>query len=270
MALAKQRSPRFEITVKRKFEIAEMCEMFVSKHLKYAYLVILSIFSFLVCWTFATVAASAWATNIPFSSFGAAEQCAEDAFSSTILPSNGGCLYAYYLSLTVFGVIVITLSLFELKEQAIVQLTLGLMRFAAVVVIITYCIVRLAQGGDACLDAMEASNFTSISMNLMSDITMKFDVDGWLIAVPVISFAFLFHTGLSSLTHPIKQKSHLSWLLVAMFAVSSVCYLSLGVVVPLWFRASIQETCTLNWVSACGDIITCPHTCTHMHTQTHR
>ena len=251
--LTDKEHPKFEVTVKRKFEIAEMCEIFVSKYLKYAYLVLVSVFGFLACWSFSTVAASAWSINIPYR-IGAAEQCSEEAFFHNVLPS-GGCLYAYYLSLTLFGVIVVTLSLFDLKEQAIVQLAMGVLRFTAVAAIVIYCVVRLVQDGDACLDIMEASNFsTPLVINVgMKATVLHFDIKGWVVAVPIFVFAFLFHTGISSLTHPIKQKSHLSWLLVAMFTVSTVCYLSLGVVVPLWFRASIQETCTLNWVSAWGD-----------------
>lgn len=240
--------PKFEITIKRKFEISELCEIFVHKYVKYAYLIMLTIYSFLATWSYSTVAGSAWAVNIPFHHFGAAEKCQQDAFLHHALPS-GGCQSAYYFCLFLFAIIVVTLSLFDLKEQAFVQITLGILRFITVAIIVIYCIVRLAEGGDACRDSLHITN-SSIPINVeMKFPVVKFDPKGWVVAIPIFIYAFLFHTGISALTHPIKQKAYLNWLLVAMYVASLLSYLSLGVVVPLWFRASIQETCTLNWVS---------------------
>ena len=251
MSAAKDHLPKFEITVKRKFELAELCEIFVNKYLKFAYLVMFGLFGFLACWSFATVAATAWSINIPLN-FGAAEQCSEAAFFHNTIPS-GGCLYAYYFSLAMFALIVVTLSLVDLKEQAIVQLILGVMRFVTVGAILIYCIVRLAEGGDACLDKFEETNLSSYVIETLNvgieDTVVNFDMRGLVLAVPVFTFAFLFHTGIASLTHPIREKKYLHWLLVVMFVAATMSYLGLGVIVPLWFRASIQETCTLNWVS---------------------
>lgn len=246
VSATKDHLPKFEITVKRKYEISELCDIFVHKYLKYAYLVLFGLFGFLACWSFSTVAGSAWASRIPFN-FGATEQCSETAFLHTVLPS-GGCRYAYYFSLFLFALIVVTLSLVDLKEQAFIQLALGVMRFTTIFAILVYCIVRLAEGGDACIDKLGTNSTAPLNIRL-KDIVFKFDAKGWVVAIPVFSFAFLFHTGIASLTHPIKQKKHLHWLLVCMFVASTISYLSLGVIVPLWFGAAIQETCTLNWVS---------------------
>ena len=237
--------PRFEITVRRKFEISELSEIFVSKHIKWAFLALLSIDNFLAMWSFATVAASAWATNIPIHGhIGAAEQCSDVAFTSTILPS-GGCLYAYYFFLTLFGAIVVTLSLFDLKEQAVIQVTMGVLRFTAIAAIIIYCIVKLSEGGNVCLDEMD-SNSTSTGS---SHSVLGFNWKGWVVAIPVFVYAYIFQSAIPSLTYPVRQKQYLQWLIVAVFVVTTTCYFSLGVVVPLWFNASIEETCTLNWVS---------------------
>lgn len=242
--------PEFEITLKRKFEPVELCEIFVGKWFKYIYLVVVVIYCFLASWSFSTVAGSAWATNIPYN-FGALNICESDAFQHRVLPA-GGCLYSYYFSVFLFGVIVVTLSLLDLKEQALVQLFLGSLRFITVGIIIIYAIVRLAEGGNVCeKSAFEFVNSTVTHVHIISfqDIVVKFDPKGWLTAIPVFTYAFLLHLGISSLTHPIKQKKYLSWLMTAMFLAALFCYMSLGVVVPLWFKATIQETVTLNWVS---------------------
>lgn len=226
-----------------------MCQIFYNKYLKYAYLVVLSLHNFLVRWSFAAVAASAWAVNIPFRNFGAVEMCEEDAFLNHILPT-GGCLYAYYFSLMIFAVIVVTLSLFELKQQVIIQLILGGLRFVIIISMVIYSIVQLAEGGDACLERLdvELPNLTTPFNIAMSTEVLKFNPRGLLLAIPIFSYAYLFHTGLSSLSHPIRPKEHLRWLVLSVFIVAFMCYFFLGISVSLWFRASIQETSTLSWV----------------------
>ena len=249
--------PKFEITLKRKFEPVELCEIFFNRWMKYLYLIITVIYCFLALWSFATVAGSAWAINIPLN-FGASCQCDDTAFQHNILP-GGGCLFAYYFSVFLFGIIVVTLSLVDLKEQALVQVFLGMLRFITVAAIVIYSIVKLAEGGEVCerqfhqLNTSAHPNVTLADIRFISvrDVVLKFDVRGWLTSIPVFTYAFLLHSGIPAMTHPIKQKGYLHWLTTAMFVTAGVCYFSLGVVVPLWFRASVQETITLNFVSEC-------------------
>lgn len=246
---ANGKHPRFEISQHRKFEVSELCHIFFNKYLKYAYLVFVSLHNFLVRWSFAAVAASAWAVNIPFRNFGAVEMCEEDAFLNHVLPA-GGCLYAYYFFLTIFAVIVVTLSLFDIKQQVYIQVILGSLRFITIFSMVIYSIVQLVEGGDACLESLELDlpNFTTPFNIAMSTEVFKFNPRGWLLAIPVFWYAYLFHTGLSSLSHPIKPKKHLRWLVLSVFIAAFLCYFLLGIVLSLWFRASIQETSTLNWV----------------------
>ena len=264
LALSDTKTPVFEITVERKFEPVELSELFVGKWFKYLYLSVVTIYSFLSCWSFATVAASAWASNIPYN-FATLNICVSDAFHHQILP-KAGCLSSYYFSIFLFGIIVVFLSILDLKEQAVVQIFLGSARFLTVGAVVIYSIVKLSQGGDACLASSSPANWTydndsnsSLSAFILTehnatrytsykDIVLKFDPKGWVAAIPVFTFAFIIHTGISSLSHPVKQKKYLHWMLAAMYLTALVSYMSLGVVVPLWFKSSVQETVTLNWV----------------------
>ena len=152
--------------------------------------------------------------------------------------------------------IVVFLSVLDLKEQVWVQVSLGCMRFLTVGAVVIYSIVKLSHGGDACADIDDNStwfyNTTAINATRYisyRDIVVKFDLKGWVSAIPVFTYAYIIHTGISSLSHPIRQKKYLHWMLAAMSTTALVSYMSLGVVVPLWFKASVQETITLNWVS---------------------
>ena len=192
--------------------------------------------------------------------------CHDTAFHHHLLPVNpNGCLRSYYFSLFLFGVMVVTLSLLHLKELSIVQLFMGLLRFLTVGLIIIYTIVRAIQGGDGCIESSAPSYsyndsaliidpFFNISSNAteiepFKDFVVKFDPKGWLATIAVFSYAFIIHFGVASLTHPVKNKKHLRWMVVGMFSTALVCYMGLGVVAPLWFKADVQETVTLNFVS---------------------
>ncbi len=241
--------PNFEITIHRKFEQVEMCEIFYNKWIKYLYLLVLTIYQFLALWSACTVAGSAWASNLPFN-YTTIKQCGESDFQQTLLPPEP-CLNSYYVSLTIFGVIVILLSLLDLKEQAIVQVVLGLLRFVTVGAIVIYSIVKISQSGNKCLEeGLPHFNETPYLTNgTHSPLIEKFNFLGWISAIPVLTYAFIFHGGLAAMTHPVKQKKYLHWLLLTVFAATGVCYFSIGIFLPLWFRVEIQETCTLNWAS---------------------
>lgn len=253
--------PIFEITAERKFEPVELSEMFVGKWFKFTYLAVVTIYTFLSCWSYSTVAGSAWASNIPYD-FATLAKCTDNAFHHQLLP-HGGCLSRYYFSVFLFGLIVIFLSVLDLKEQVIVQVVLGCLRFLTVGAVVIYSIVKLSHGGDACADGTYTYEYNSTWFNTTwfnttavnatryipyRDIVVKFDLKGWVAAIPVFTYAYIIHTGISSLSHPVRQKKYLHWMLAAMSTTALLSYMSLGVVVPLWFKAGVQETITLNWV----------------------
>ena len=258
-------SPDYLISKYRKFEIVELSQIFVGKWFKYAYLFLFTFYSFLGNWSYASVAGSAWSSNIPYN-FGRMEICDDSAFHHHILPPTEGCRDSYYFSLFLFGVIVTFLSILDLKEQVIVQVILGSARFVTIFAIIIYSLVKLSQSGgdDVCggdyfpllnetgknhsyfpiYNDFNASRYFSYE-----DIVVKFDPRGWIVSLPVFLFAFMLHSGISSLTHPVKQKKYIHWMLTGMFVTALLSFMTLGIIVPLWFKANVQETVTLNWVS---------------------
>ena len=80
------------------------------------------------------------------------------------------------------------------------------------------------------------------------EITFKFNVKGWLMSIPIFTYAYFLHVAIPSLTHPIRQKKWLGQFFHVLFIVMGGCYLLLGLMTSLWFRDCIIETCTLNWV----------------------
>ena len=231
--------------MKRKFELVELCEIFFGVWTKYLYMIILIIIMLMACWSCTTVAGSAWATNIPYN-FGTLSKCPDGAFKGHLFPKHSevGCQNAYRFSVLIYALIVIPLSLLELADQKYLQVLLGLMRFFTVGCIVVYCLTKLIsdpQGNSGLNSTIEKYNY--------GHELFKFNYSGWLLAVPVLAYGQILHMGIPSLTQPIKAKKWLRAFFAAVFICTTLLYASLGLLVSLWFKDKVQETCTLNFVS---------------------
>ena len=254
----KTRKPNFVIKDSRKFEMAELCKIFVGKCFMILYVVIMLIHGLLTLLTYTTVASSAWAVNIPLN-FGSLRECSDLDFLHQYFPLDAACGNAYRLCAAFFATIVVPLSLLDLKEQAIIQFLLGIFRFVLLIAVTVYCLYHIISGDLITIDdippvgginatdlLLETSN---LSMTSAFDIVFHFDFKGWVIGVPVIFYAIMMHQGIPSLIHPIKEKHWLKWAFVLLFAIISCSYLIVSTLGALWFRDIINETFTLNWVS---------------------
>ena len=251
--------PDFKVHLARKFELSELCEIFFNKWGKYLYLITVTLVSLLFAWSLATVVGSALATNIPLN-FGPFQQCPHDAFNNRVIPHGPGlegCQLAYYFCLMLFALVVIPLTLMDLNEQAILQMVFGLLRVLLISMLLIYCIVNLMHGGNIYelkenILADNASTPTNASERCyleLYDIVVNFDWRWWLTIIPAMMYTFMVQHTIPTLTHPIKEKKYLGWVVMCSFTFVMLCYLTLGVVLPLWFGGETQGTLSLSWVS---------------------
>ena len=246
--------PKFEIVLSRKFEPSELCEVFVGRWLKYVYLIMLSAYTFLACISYSTVAGTAWSVNLPLN-FGTLQECTNLNFLHENLPTVIPCRNAYWFCLFLFACIVIPLSIIELKEQMIVQVFLGILRFFTLAAIITFSVINLIteQNINTCQQpwsTFNSSDNASCKVNTtFEEIVTRFHAQNWLLAIPVFVYAHILHQGVPALTHPIKQKQYLGAYFNILFLVIGSLYMILGITVSLWFKDCTNETCTLSWVS---------------------
>ena len=249
--------PDFKIKDTRKFEVTELCEIFVGKWFKVVYVILMLAHGLLTLLTYATVASSAWAVNIPLN-FGTLRECSDLDFLNQYFPADLACGNAYRLCLAFFAAIVIPLSLLDLKEQAIFQFLLGILRFVMLLSIITYCVYHIISGDHITFEeapSVSDINLTDLferansSMTTVVDIIFHFDFNGWIIGIPIILYAIMLHQGIPSLVHPIKEKKWLKYCFQSLFFVVGSFYLIVSVLGAVWFRDIVNETFTLNWVS---------------------
>ena len=245
--------PKFEIVLSRKFEPSELCQVFVGRWLKYVYLVVLSAYTFLACISYSTVAGTAWSVNLPLN-FGSLRECNNSEFQFESLPTVTSCRNAYWFCLFLFACVVIPLSVIELKEQMIVQVCLGILRFVTIGAIILFSVANLISDGNiyTCPRPWQTNSSDIDTCNITTshlDIVTHFHVQDWLLAIPVFVYAHVLHQGVPALTHPVKQKQYLRAYFNVLFIVIGTLYMALGVTVSLWFKDCTIETCTLSWVS---------------------
>ena len=246
--------PDFRILETRRFETSELCEVFINKLGKYIYLVTVIVFSLCIALTMVIVVSNTLARITPLNNLmGPFNRCHPDAFNNITSPENDGCRYSYYFCLMLFGLIVVPLSMMNLKVQAFMQAIFGFLRFLMLAMILIYCIVKVFEVGDICRGTLIISNavknVTAENDTMCDNTTLRFDPIGWLVAIPVLTYPFLLHHSIPSFTHPIGKKKYFWPFILCSYIFLGLCFLCLGIVVSLWFRAETQKTVVLNWVS---------------------
>ena len=171
----------------------------------------MTVYCFQGSWAYTTVAAQAWAANIPFNT-STLKMCHQYDFNNYFVPPDPGCANAYRLCVFLFGVVVVALSLVELTEQKIIQVTMGVMRFVTMVCMMIFCIVRLIES-NGLPPHFENSTVThcnaSSSHATLGEAFYQFNFKPWLVGIPIFVYSNLMHTGVVTLIRPMKPKKYL-------------------------------------------------------------
>ena len=251
--------PNFRLTHERKFEIVNLCEIFLGRWGKYIIIVLITAGCFVYLVGSSAVVGSTLSVNIPLD-FAGMRQCNSTDFHMHVLPSDISCRNAYWFCLFLLAVIVVPLSMVSITKQAALQVAMGAFRFITIGAILIFVIVNSISFGSICSCDQpwrpSSTNSTIGDYNdsvcgvnsTVTDMLFHFQFDTWITLIPLTVSCFTIHMGLPSLTHPLKQKKHLGALLNAMFLTMGLLYMAIGVAVPMWWKNCIIENCTLNWV----------------------
>lgn len=242
--------PDFEVTIARKFEQTEMCEIFYNRYVKWTYILIMTVYGFQGSWAYATVAASAWAANIPFNT-STLKMCQQYDFNKYFVPPDPGCANAYRLCVFLFGVVVVALSLVELTEQKIIQVTMGVMRFVTMVCMMIFCIVRLIES-NGLPPHFENSTVThcnaSSSNATLGEAFYHFNFKPWLVGIPIFVYSQLTHMGIITLAGPMTPKKYFKQFFGFLMSSTFCIYSVLAIAVAMYFQYCVSDTASLNWL----------------------
>ena len=243
--------PDFQLQLSRKFEQTEMCDIFYNRYVKWVYILIMTVYGFQTQWASATISGSAWAANIPFNT-STLKRCSLDDFNTYFIPPDPECANAYRLCVAIYGVIVIILSLIELVDQKIIQITIGIMHFAALGCMMIFCVVRLIES-NGLPPYFENSTVTSCNAS-SSHVTLgeafyQFNFKPWLIGIPIFVYSQMTHMGAVTLSGPMRLKQYLKEFFILLYSSTFLIYFTFALVLVLYFQYCMSDTASLNWVS---------------------
>ena len=219
-------SGKFKLPIgKKRFELPEMCAMFLGDFGKEAYLILFAIYAFGTMWAYSVVFANAWATVYP------------------LYPSSYADSYQTYL--LIWACVEVPWSLMELDEQISVQITLTFGRvFLVLIMVITVLAADLS--GQDCFDLNSDGNKSSGG-------TWKyFDITNLYVIIPLCAYANNMHHSISTLVSPFEDKRRCGEMFTVAFLISFSAYLILAIVLATYFGQYTETSSNLNWQDYVG------------------
>jgi len=217
---------RLLIVKDRKFEIPELCKMFLGEHVAKLYTALVSFYLYLALWAYTSVFASALAKEIP-------------VFGS----SHEGWDYTLYVA--VFATIVVPLSCRELNEQVTLQVTLAACRILMVTLMVI-TVLLFPKDTDASFET-KSPNMTVTPATSNDKSLALFNFSGLYHSLPVIAYAFIFHHSIPGLSHPVADKRDLKYIFKSTNVISALWYTFVGLCVGIYYGTGINQSSNLNW-----------------------
>jgi amino acid permease len=210
----------------RKYEITELCEIFLGTRGMHIFSLIVAVYLYGSLWAYGTVFANSLTANFPLGE------------------------YSYYIYLVLFACCVIPTSCLELTEQVTLQMIYSACRVLMVTLMIGTVVVAYYRTGKTYVDTSlpeEEQHPNELGTNL-------WNWEGLHIILPVALFANIFHHSIPSLSEPVNEKKSLHFIYMITLFCCYVAYTLIGVTLALYFGDSILSSSNLNWMDYDGKI----------------
>ena len=211
-------SPPKQMIGSRKFEVSELCEIFLGPIGKAIYILIISIYMYGTLWAYATVFSNALSAHFPLG------------------------ISSYYLYLALFACLALPVSCMELNGLVSLLVTLSLCRILMILLMLSTLLLSRATATQAFPEfgvISHASFFAADSSKLY-------------ILLPITAYANIFHHSLPSLSHPVDDKSKLVTIFGATILSCLIAYSLIGSIISTYFGALVKSSSNLNWMSYNG------------------
>jgi amino acid permease len=227
----------------RKYEMTELCEIFLGTRGMQLFSLVLAIYLYGSLWAYATVFANSLTANFPL----------DDS-------------YSYNVYLLLFTLCVLPTSCLELAEQVTLQMIYSACRVLMVVFMTSTVAVAYYRTGttyqpSSFLDEAETSNpfdptssQDSVDEALASPSSSSslWKWNGLHIILPIALFANIFHHSIPSLSEPVRNKQSLHLIFLVTLLACSLAYTLIGVILTLYFGDAIRSSSNLNWMDYDG------------------
>ena len=210
---------------KRKFEISELCDIFLGSFGKQIYTCVICVYMYGTLWIFGTVFANSLSSHF------------HEYLPLTLRN------YSYPIFLTVYALIVVPISCLELTEQVFVQVTLSLCRVFMILLMITTILYA-----DYTLD----QPFLEFPANMAHESVWRVDLSKLYIILPIAAYANIFHHSIPALSQPVENKKKLFLIYLCTMIFCLFAYSSIGCIISTFFGSEMKTSSNLNWISYSG------------------
>jgi hypothetical protein len=231
----------------RKFEINEMCAMFLGRIGKILYEIALSLYMYGGLWSYAAVFAQSMASTAPFylPKIG--------WYTCDALHDNGAnCHILYLIYVALFAMIVVPLTCLNLTEQKLIQVLLTIFRYVALALMIVVIFISIFTD--------PYSRYKENPHKSMERQPPYLSPFSWAngagihILLPVCIFSQILHHSTPGLSQPVRNKKHLPWIFSFTFMTTYLFYTLLGVTLSIYYGPNIENTASLNFAYYRGDV----------------
>ena len=210
------------IVGEHKYELGDLCEIFLGKQGRYAYTATICIYLYGTLWAYATVFSKAMTTHLNIGK------------------------HSYGLYLLLYAFLVVPPSLLELSEQIVVQVILSFCRIMMLLLMVVTIL-----NAYVCSDVNSFNGFDHKSMMEEEDV-YSVNVHKLYILLPIAAFANIFHHSIPGLSEPVLDKKALSKAFCLALLISCVGYAAIGVVISTYFGSYTMVASNLNWSEYIG------------------
>ena len=149
---------------------------------------------------------------------------------------------------------VVPLSIMELTEQEVVQITLAICRFIMLFLMIITISISLYYNIQTFSDVKHPTTTTEGGHNSdpLSGEWVLWDSSNLFLLLPVAAYSNVFHHSIPALANPIRDKSMLLTTFMYTISICLLFYLLVGIVVSYYFREHIHPASNLNWSTYIG------------------
>ena len=196
-----------------KYEVTELCEMFLGSTGLFLYTTVATLYFYGTLAAYATVFASSFASNCPLGE------------------------YSYQIYLTLFTLVVVPPSCWELNEQVTLQLVYSYCRG----IILSLMIVTAAL-------ALTTTDVVHFPLAAPSSINADVKWNGLSVMLPIALYGYIFQHSIPALAEPCVDKKKLPQIYITTLVLVCVVMTTFGVVLSTYFGADVQASVNTNWV----------------------
>jgi len=236
---------------KHVLEVTELTKLLFGNTARYAYLVVMGLWTLGTMWSFGSVFGASLANHIPILFMPEPHNQTCDMNAD---PENCRLQYIFYV--LVFGCVVVPLTLMDMTEQVMVQVIMAAGRIVLVCIMSGTVLAAWTCDGVAFKLMARASADGGLQRDPPPLFDTPIDFSGLSILIPVAVTAAAFHQAIPSITRDTADKWDMHKVLRAAFIIVGVCYVVFGVLLALFFGEHIEPQSTLLWADyvGCADV----------------